>query len=200
MSISKKLSEVKKGSIPWNKGQSCSTETKAKISLKNKGKEAWNKGLTKDDNNSILAISKSLMGHTCFVSNWTEAKQKEYETKLQNNSFNYSQPEIDLRAQLEATYGKEDVISPYIDAERYPFNCDFYIKSEDLFIELHRTWVHGGKPYNPDDEECQKQLQLWQEKAKTSEYYAFAIYTWTDLDVRKVKIAKQNNLNFKVIY
>lgn len=36
--------------------------------------------------------------------------------------------------------------------------------------------------------------------AKTSNYYKNAIYTWTDLDVRKVKIAKENNLNFVAIY
>ena len=43
-------------------------------------------------------------------------------------------------------------------------------------------------------------FEQWQEKAETSAYYKNAIYTWTDLDVRKQKCAKENNLNYKVIY
>lgn len=34
----------KKGNIPWNKGESCSEETKGKISLALKGRHVWNKG------------------------------------------------------------------------------------------------------------------------------------------------------------
>ena len=92
------------------------------------------------------------------------------------------------------------IIKQYFDKEQYPFRCDFYIKSEDLFIEVHGNWTHGGRPFDPQDIECQKQLAEWEEKAKTSNYYKNAIYTWTDLDVRKVETAKQNNLNFEVIY
>lgn len=65
---------------------------------------------------------------------------------------------------------------------------------------MHSYWTHGGRPYDENDVACQAQLAKWQEKAKTSDYYKNAIYTWTDLDVRKVKIAKENNLNFVAIY
>ena len=50
------------------------------------------------------------------------------------------------------------------------------------------------------DEECKKQLEAWQEKAKTSKFYENAIQTWTVRDVEKQRIAKENNLNYKVIY
>ena len=30
--------------------------------------------------------------------------------------------------------------------DRYPFACDFYISSLDLFIECNYHWTHGGKP------------------------------------------------------
>lgn len=33
-----------------------------------------------------------------------------------------------------------------------------------------------------------------------NDYYANAIYVWTDLDVRKHKIAKENNLNIEFLY
>ena len=55
-------------------------------------------------------------------------------------------------------------------------------------------------PYNPNDEECIKQLNIWKEKSKTSDFYKQAIYTWTDLDVRKQAYAKQNQLNYITIY
>ena len=84
--------------------------------------------------------------------------------------------------------------------ERYPFYCDFYIVEDDLFIELNAHWTHGGKPFDPDDIQCQEKLKIWQEKAKQSKFYENAIKTWTERDVKKQKIAKENHLNYKVIY
>jgi len=84
--------------------------------------------------------------------------------------------------------------------ERYPFYCDFYIKEDDLFIELNAHWSHGGRPYDPHDEDCVKKLLEWQEKAKTSKFYENAIQTWTVRDVQKRKCAEENHLNYKAIY
>lgn len=83
---------------------------------------------------------------------------------------------------------------------RYPFCCDFYIPSKDLFIELNAHWTHGGKHYDPQDNFCKQQLQEWLIKSQDSKYYEQAINTWTVLDVNKYTIAKQNNLNYLVIY
>lgn len=44
--INQKISEAKKGSIPWNKGVACSEETKKKISEANKGKPSSFKGMS----------------------------------------------------------------------------------------------------------------------------------------------------------
>ena len=96
-------------------------------------------------------------------------------------------------------YGEEQVLRNHKE-ERYPFYCDFYIKCEDLFIELNAHWTHGGQPYDPNDDFCKTQLAKWQEKAKTSQFFANAIDTWTVRDVRKANVAKENNLNYKVIY
>ena len=96
-------------------------------------------------------------------------------------------------------YGVDGVIHQYRDP-RYPFNCDFYIPSEDLFIEYHGTWTHGDRPFNASDKECIKTLLEWKSKAPTSTYYQVAIYNWTDLDVRKLNTFRENNLNFMIIY
>lgn len=124
---------------------------------------------------------------------------KQYLTHKKNNSFNTSKPEEDLYTLLLKENVNKTIYRQYKEP-RYPFYCDFYIKEDDLFIELNSHWTHGGKPYDPEDAECQKQLLLWQEKAKTSKFYAQAIETWTKRDVLKKEYAIKNKLNYKVIY
>ena len=126
-------------------------------------------------------------------------KEKEYKTKKKNNSFNISNPEKNMYADLCNKYGVDNVETQYMD-KRYPFACDFYIPSEDLFIEYNGTWTHGGHPFDETNLDDVHQLDIWKEKAKTSKYYRNAIYTWTKLDVRKQQIAKENNLNYLTIY
>lgn len=124
---------------------------------------------------------------------------KRNESLRKNNSFNRSNMENNLYYYL-LNYFKEDIKRNYSDSVRYPFKCDFYIPSKDLFVELNAHWTHGNTPYDSNDVYCQNKLKNWQEKAKTSKFYKNAIYTWTDLDVRKAEIAKKNNLNYIVIY
>ena len=125
--------------------------------------------------------------------------RKQFETKRRNNTFHVSKEEDKLYAYLVEQYGSEDVVRQYKD-ERYPFSCDFYIKSQDLFIELNAHWTHGGRPYKEEDSICQQQLHEWLLKAKSSDYYKQAIDTWTRLDVKKCTTALDNKLNYTVIY
>lgn len=150
-------------------------------SLFKKGHTPWNKGKV-----GVQLRSK-------------EAMERCDSTKRSRGTFNTSKPEECMYIDLCEQYGKDNVIRQYHD-ERYPFNCDFYIKSEDLFIELNAHWTHGGRPYDENDVTCQEQLAKWQEKAKTSEFYKTAIDVWTCRDVNKSKVAKENSLNVKVIY
>lgn len=126
--------------------------------------------------------------------------RKRYETMRKNGTLGFveSKPEKELYAQLCAQYGPDDIIKQYFDKDRYPFKCDFYIISEDKFIELNGFWTHGPHPYNPNDPKDQELLlELEAEQTKWSEQI---IYVWTDLDVRKLETAKKNNLNFEAIY
>lgn len=198
----------KKGMIPWNKGM--------------KGMyESPKKGQTKETNASILKQSASQK------ENWANNPERKkaqaeriraynqrgktpeelehwldacWETRMKNKTFNTSKPEEDYYIYLCDLYGKDNIFRNYRDKQRYPYRCDFYIKSQDLFIELNLHWTHGFKPYDPDDKDCQALLKVWQEKAKTSKYFAAAIETWTIRDVKKAKIAKENKLNYIIIY
>ena len=126
-------------------------------------------------------------------------KQKRYNTMRMNDSFNKSKLEDLYYEYLLSIYDENDIIRQY-KSILYPFNCDFYIKSQDLYIECNYSWTHGGHRYNPNSIKDNVKLADWSKKATTSNYYKNAIYTWTNLDIRKEKVARKNNLNYKVIY
>jgi len=131
---------------------------------------------------------------TIINSHTKESQDKRNETKRKNKTFNVSKPEDETYLILKEKY--PDVIRQY-SSERYPFCCDFYIPSLDLYIECNYHWTHGNKPFEGTNEDNIK-LEQW--KSKNTMYYNNAIYTWTNLDVKKRNIAKQNNLNYKEIW
>jgi hypothetical protein len=124
--------------------------------------------------------------------------KKMIETKRENHTLNTSQPEEDLYKYLLSKYNK--VERNYNKDPRYPFCCDFYIYSLDLFIELNLSWVHGYRSYLAKDKDCIVQLQEWQEKATTSRYYKNAIDVWTRTDVLKRQTAKAKDLNYLEVF
>lgn len=168
------------------KGREFTEEHKQHISEGNKkyyeNHNVWNKGLK-------------------GAQTWVPGQRERYlKTLSENGWFNTSKPEEELYQQLCEQYGKENVKHPYSEDPRYPFACDFYIVSEDLFIELNRFWHHGPHPFDENNPEDIELLNKWKEKAKTSEQYKAAIHTWTIRDVNKIKTANKNNLNYKLIY
>ena len=62
-----------------------------------------------------------------------ECINKQYLTKIKNNSFGKSKQEDTIYEKIKEVY--PDVIRQYKDKIRYPYNCDFYIPEIDLFIE-----------------------------------------------------------------
>ena len=158
--------------------------------------------ISKNSNNNRAKAKQTCLSRygVEHVGQVSEIRDKAVATKRKNNTFNTSKTENDIYKKLCEEFGKENVIRNFKDKLRYPYYCDFYIKSEDLFIELNAHWTHGPKAFDETDIECAKILADWQEKAKTSQFYQNAIQTWTVRDVEKLKIAKSNNLNYKVIY
>jgi len=81
------------------------------------------------------------------------------------------------------------------------FECDFYIISEDRFIELNRFWTHNDHPFNPLSLEDISTLEDWEDKVRNGRpKYAEAIAVWSVMDPLKLQVAKENNLNYDVIY
>ena len=123
-----------------------------------------------------------------------QIQQKAHETKKKNGSYGKSKEEDYLYTILVDKYGKDNVERQY-KSELYPFACDFYIISEDLYVEYNGMWTHGFTPYI-GSKENEVQLDKWKQKAVTSKFYQNAIVTWTISDVKKRNIAKENKLNY----
>ena len=95
---------------------------------------------------------------------------------------------------------QNDIFSEYNKDKRYPFKCDFYIKSLDLFVELNAHWTHGGHWFNENDGNDLKRLSELEEKSQKSKYYKNAVNVWINRDVLKRKTAAKNNLNYVVLW
>ena len=130
-----------------------------------------------------------------------EIQEKIYNTKLLNNSFNISYQEDVCFDLLKEKYS--DCIRQY-KSELYPFNCDFYIPSLDLYIEYNGSHYHHYHPFDINDDNDLNELNRLKEKAENSNahkngkksQYDNIIYTWTILDLKKRNIVQQNNLNY----
>ena len=134
---------------------------------------------------------------------WVNKKQqKQYETKKKNNSFHTSEPEDKCYLRLLTKF--PDAIHHYSTDKRYPFECDYYIPSLDLFIECHYFWTHGDpkynchEPFNKNSFKHQETLQRW--KDKNTKFYNNAIKVWTYYDPLKLETFKKNKLNYKIFY
>lgn len=126
-----------------------------------------------------------------------EIYEKHIQTMKKNNSYIVSKFEEAKYEELCLEYGKDDVIRQYKD-DRYPFNCDFYIKSKDLFVEVNKHPSHGSHPFNPEDIEDILLLEKLVEE--NSDWSNMIIDVWTIRDVKKQKYAKDNNLNYLALY
>ena len=122
-------------------------------------------------------------------------KEKEIQTKKKNGTLNTSSQELEAGNILSLHYN--EVISQY-KCDRYPFHCDFYIPTEDLFIECNFHWTHGNHPFNKYSIVDMIKLSRLKLKARESKYHEIAIDVWTRRDVEKLNYLK--HLNHLIFY
>lgn len=119
---------------------------------------------------------------------------KKIATQHENGTFCTSKDEEYIYKKLLTKYN--DVIRQY-KSELYPFDCDFYIPSVNLYIEYQGNWTHSDHPFANNNEDKEELKKLKEAYNKTnSDYYLSAIDVWTKRDPNKRKIAKKNNLNW----
>jgi len=141
-----------------------------------------------------------------YGENYEKRNEKGYNTKRKNGTWVVSKDENLCYDLLLNYFNKNNVIRQYNEDPRYPFLCDFYIKSLDLFIECNFNWVHGKEPYDPNNEKHQEILKEWTRRSekrkndKKRNYYMGAIYTWSISDKNKIDTAKINNIKYLIFY
>ena len=184
-----------------SQGRVISEETRKKISESQKGvpkplenNKGWFKKGQKPWNYKKKGVQK-----------WSEDQRSKYLTSIRkywDTKDSKSNIEKEIEQELLKKFNKEDIFYQYSD-ERYPYRCDFYIKSIDTFIEVNYWWHHGPHPFNEDNEEDIELLNTLKEEYKkdnTKTQYLEAIRIWTEIDPLKINIAKQNNLNYIMLY
>lgn len=117
--------------------------------------------------------------------------------RLKNHTFKSSLPEDNLYELLCMCFDKSDIERQYI-SEEYPFACDFYIKSRNMYIELNASWTHGCHWYDVSSNNDVCIVTEW--RSKNTAYYDNAISTWTQRDVEKRCLAEIHNLNYIVFW
>lgn len=103
---------------------------------------------------------------------------------------------------LMARFGVDDVVCQYgihPSDKRYPFNCDFYIKSRDLFIELNIHSSHGSHWFDANNQNDVLRLKHLEEHSVPSRYQMYK-KVWAGTDVLKREAAQKANLNYLVFW
>lgn len=122
-----------------------------------------------------------------------EIRRKMYDTLWENGGYHRTEQRCYDR--LLEIY--PDAIREY-KSDEYPFKCDFYVPSEDLYIELNAYWSHGGHYFDKDSPNDLAVIEEW--KSKNNDFYNYAIKTWTETDLLKRDTANKNKLNYKVFW
>lgn len=203
-------------------------ETKAKAQKNSHTKEANTKGLqTRIDRYGGSGFSSpeikekiiSTVQDKYQVDNVFQAelvKQKCRETKLKNHGNpNYNNREkfkITIRnkilngqyrtiyEELFMTLSNKNsiIVIPEYDSDVYPYLCDFYIPDKDCYVEVNIHWSHGKHWFNSSSVEDIKTKEVW--LSKKSKSYNNSIVVWTQSDVEKRNTAKENRLNYVVLW
>ena len=116
-----------------------------------------------------------------------ETVDKVYHSKKLNGTWPTSKAEEKMYDFLLNVFDKSNVIRQY-KSKDYPFHCDFYIKSLNLYIELNATWLHGGRWFDSHDQDVMSTLSRWNKKVdEGKQFYQVAIDIWTKKGHSKTK-------------
>lgn len=127
--------------------------------------------------------------------NSPEAILKAHQTRIKNGTSTQSKSEDQFYHKLLILgFDKDDIIRQYVGDSRYPYNCDFYIKSKDLFIEYQGHWTHGPDIFDKNNENHINYLIHYQEDLGKN------MSIWTKKDPEKRQTAIRNKIKLILVY
>lgn len=134
----------------------------------------------------IAATNLERYGHEYAMSD-PKVAAKAMETRKANGTLNTSKGEALMYERLVSIFGVDDVLREHA-TDVYPWRCDFYIPSRDLYIELNAHQSHGYMWFDEHDPAHLDRVT----PANTS--------VWTVRDVEKRKAAAAHELNYVVFW
>ena len=146
--------------------------------------------------NPITRVNRIRGSKKAYEERGEDIMHKIHETKKRNSSFTKSRPaEYCIQLLRDAGFTVE-LEKHYPETHR--LHCDAYVLELDLWIEFHFFWTHGKEPFDASNEEHVKLLELY--KARNTKQYNAAVFTWSELDVRKRETAQKHGLNYRCFY
>jgi len=142
--------------------------------------------LTLDHKNKISKYMKSEIG-----------QKVRYDALSAHQTWNTSSYEESTYKELMKHYEHDDVVRQY-KCDKYPYHCDFFIKSKNIFIEVQCSHFHHFHPFDKND--MNDIIELERLKEQTKPQYKQIIDTWTVYDVKKRNTAKESNLIYYEIW
>ena len=130
-----------------------------------------------------------------------EILEKTFLTQKKNGTINTSKTEKELEVELRKIF--PDLETQY-KSDVYPFACDYYIPSLDLYIEYNGFITHNRRFFDKDNKEDIEELNQWilrnkelkKRNGNKATRYDNLIYIWTERDILKLETALKNNLNY----
>lgn len=126
--------------------------------------------------------------------------EKVWATKKARGNTNTSKSEDKIAEIIRKSY--PDMLRNH-STNLYPFACDFYIPSQDLYIEYQGHQSHNKEPYDASNPEHQQIIEMWraraeQKRAEGKKYTQYDTYIsiWTQRDPKKRQVAAENHLNW----
>ena len=140
----------------------------------------------------IKAINNKKFAHGTI--NSSDSIMKAHQTRMLNGTSKVSKSESEFYNKLLFMgFDKDDIKRNYFGDSRYPYNCDFYIKSRDLFIEFQGHQTHGNEPFDPNNGEHIAYLDACNARN-------YDMTTWTKRDPKKLSTAKQSGIKLVLVY
>lgn len=134
-----------------------------------------------------------------------EVREKSYDSIIKNCTTGTSSMEDKVYGFL-LELGYEDTIRHH-SSEEFPYPCDFYLPSIDMYIEFQGSQFHHGRAFlniKEDKEELESLKQKNEKRCKETgdniSQYGAMINTWVNYDVKKRNIALNNKIKYLEIY
>lgn len=116
--------------------------------------------------------------------------------KVSSNRYKNTAGERIIYQALCLIYDKGDIIQQY-RSEDYPFICDFYIKSENLYIEYQGSQYHQDHLYTGSE----KDIEIINEYKELYPEFGNAVeINWTIKDLEKRDKCIENNVKMIFVY